>query len=86
CTYCRSDLLKAETDGWCCRKGASILPSLPPYSPEIRQFCLAHPRTVSTVSRPLNNLFSFSAIGTTGQFVPFNGPANVAVTGRVYHR
>ncbi|KAF7142191.1 hypothetical protein CNMCM5793_009538 [Aspergillus hiratsukae] len=38
------------------------------------------------MSRRLNNLFAFSAIGTTGRFVPFQGVANVVLEGRVYHR
>ena len=29
---------------------------------------------------------AFSAIGTTGRFVPFDGLANVVLEGRVYHR
>lgn len=38
------------------------------------------------MSRRLNNLLAFSAIGTTGRFVPFQGLANVVLEGRVYHR
>lgn len=38
------------------------------------------------MSRRLNNLFAFSAISTTGQFVRFQGQANVVLEGRIYHR
>ncbi|KAF5857812.1 hypothetical protein ETB97_005221 [Aspergillus alliaceus] len=41
---------------------------------------------LSRMSRRLNNLFAFSAIGTTGRFVPFHGLANVVLEGHVYHR
>lgn len=37
------------------------------------------------MSRVLNEGFSFSALETTGRFVRFQGPANVAVEGRMYH-
>lgn len=36
--------------------------------------------------RRLNNLFAFSAIGTSSRFVRFQGPATVVLEGRVYHR
>jgi hypothetical protein len=38
------------------------------------------------MSRRVNNLFAFSAIGTTGRFVQFQGLSNVVLEGRVYHR
>jgi hypothetical protein len=41
---------------------------------------------ISAISRRLNNLFAFSAIGATQGFVNFRGLANVVLTGRVYHR
>jgi hypothetical protein len=34
----------------------------------------------------LNNPFAFSAIGTTGRFVPFHSFANIVLEGRVYDR
>ena len=37
------------------------------------------------MSRNLNEAFSFSALQTTGRFVRFQGPANVALEGRIYH-
>lgn len=39
-----------------------------------------------SISRRLNNLFAFSAIGTTAQFVRFRGQANIVLEGRTYHR
>ncbi|KAA8641994.1 hypothetical protein EYZ11_013482 [Aspergillus tanneri] len=36
-----------------------------------------HQGHVSQISRRLNNLFAFSAIGTTGRYVPFYGRANL---------
>lgn len=41
---------------------------------------------VSAISRRLNNLFAFSAIGATEGFVHFGDFANVVLTGRAYHR
>ncbi|KAE9372835.1 hypothetical protein N431DRAFT_483523 [Stipitochalara longipes BDJ] len=41
---------------------------------------------ISSISRRLNNLFAFSAIGATEGFVYFDGLANVVLTGRVYYR
>jgi hypothetical protein len=38
------------------------------------------------MSRRVNNLFAFSAIGATGRFVQFQGLSNVVLEGRVYHR
>lgn len=86
CTYCGSSLLDAETDGWCCNKGKWIRPLLKAYPAAIEDIINTHKRAISSLSRPLNNLFAFSAMGTTGRFIPFQGPANVAITGRIYHR
>jgi Helitron helicase-like domain at N-terminus len=38
------------------------------------------------MSRALNEGFAFSALQATGRFVPFRGPANVVLEGRVYHQ
>ena len=40
---------------------------------------------ISEISRRLNSLFAFSAIGATEGFVYFRGMADVVLTGRVYH-
>jgi hypothetical protein len=37
------------------------------------------------MSRSQNEAFSFSALKTTGHFVRFQGPENVALEGQVYH-
>jgi hypothetical protein len=42
--------------------------------------CLLH------LSHHLNYLFAFSAIRTTGRFVPFQGLANVVLEGQIYHK
>jgi hypothetical protein len=41
---------------------------------------------LSNQSHHLNYLFAFSAIGTTGRFVPFQGLANVVLKGQIYHK
>jgi hypothetical protein len=62
------------------------MPQLPAYPPEFQHYLDTRSRLISSISRRLNNLFAFSAIGTTQGFVNFHGLANVVFTGRVYHR
>jgi hypothetical protein len=86
CSVCHSWLLSVEDDGWCCRDGKykrERLPSYPePFSSELQR----DPERYSALSRRLNSLFAFTAIGTTGEFLPLPAPSNVVVTGRTYHR
>ena len=86
CSFCGSRLLHSESNGWCCNKGAYIRPALPDYPETVVTQLDAHQAEYSLLSRRLNNLFSFTAIGVDGEFIPFRGPANVALTGRTYHR
>jgi hypothetical protein len=86
CSFCNIPLLSSERDGWCCNRGQRQLPSLPQCDLLLQQLLDLHQGRVSQMSRRLNNLFAFSAIGTTGRFVPFRGLANVVLEGRVYHR
>lgn len=86
CSYCGIILLSTEADGWCCHRGRRLLPRLPPFGPPVQRVFDLHQGRLSAMSRRLNNLFAFSAIGTTGQFVRFQGQANVVLEGRIYHR
>jgi hypothetical protein len=86
CSFCGHGLLSQERDGWCCRRGRLRLPPLPLCDDLFRQLEEQYGRQLSRVSRRLNNLFAFSAIGTTGRFVDFQGLANGVLEGRVYHR
>lgn len=89
CTKCGSILLRTEDDGWCCTKGKLIRPPLPEYPQPLLDEFAAHSLDYSTKSRALNNLFAFTAIGVAeGSFINFDfgGPANVALSGRIYHR
>ncbi|KAJ6041223.1 uncharacterized protein N7446_010881 [Penicillium canescens] len=85
-SFCGVLLLSTEADGWCCRRGRRRLPHLPPFTPAVQSLLDRYQGSVSAMSRRLNNLFAFSAIGTTGQFVRFQGQANVVLEGRIYHR
>lgn len=88
CTYCHTQLLNTERNGWCCNKGKYIdkLPSLLPLPNQIQELCFNRNIRFSWLSRRINALYSFTTIGTTGSFINFAGISNVAVTGRVYHR
>jgi hypothetical protein len=70
--------------GWCCESGTRRLPRLPPYPAAFQLWLDSTPIPVSSVSRRLNNLFAFSAIGATEGSV--QGLAHVVLTGRVCHR
>jgi hypothetical protein len=86
CPHCSSLLLSTENTGWCCSKGRRAVPKLPPYPETFEHWLDSTTIRISAVSRRLNGLFAFSAIGATEGFVQFRGFANVVVTGRVYHR
>lgn len=59
---------------------------LPPFAPAAQSLLDRYHGRLSSMSRRLNNLFAFSAIGTTGQFVRLQGQANVDLEGRIYLR
>lgn len=86
CSFCGIGLLSTEANGWCCNNGRTHLPQLPSCDGLLKSLLKLCPRQLSHLSRRLNNLFAFSAIGVAGRFVRFQGPANVAIEGRVYHR
>jgi Helitron helicase-like domain at N-terminus len=88
CTKCNAKLLNVEDDQWCCYKGRLHIEQLPLY-PEEMQFLFLEENlsTTNQLCRKLNNLFSFSVLGVhMGSFKHFNGPANVVLQGRTYHR
>ncbi|CAG8496235.1 7053_t:CDS:2 [Cetraspora pellucida] len=84
CDICSTTLLTGEMPEFCCNRGKRILPSLPPYPMEIND--IINNCNVSTLSRKLNMLFSFTAIGVQGQFLNLPAPSSVCITGRTYHR
>ena len=85
CHFCQAPLLTTETEEFCCNKGKHVVPPLPPLPPYIAS--LTSHRLLSSLSRRLNNLFCFTAIGVSGGFEHFDsGQPTVAITGRVYHR
>lgn len=86
CSFCGVALLSQESDGWCCNKGRRRLPNLPGCEGLLQPLLDRYSGRLSAISRRVNNLFAFSAIGTTGRFVQFQGLANVVLEGRVYHR
>jgi hypothetical protein len=86
CSICGSQLLDQEKNGWCCNQGRWRLPRLEPYPAAFADFLNQNAQALQEHARTLNNLFAFSAIGYTGRQLKFNGPQNVVITGRVYHR
>lgn len=85
CPHCGCSLLRGETKTLYCNNGQKIVPRLPemPHRMQLMQ----HFPHISEHSRTLNNLFLFTAIGTSDHFEHFQtGQSNVAVTGRIYHR
>ncbi|KAF8473836.1 hypothetical protein BDZ91DRAFT_339952 [Kalaharituber pfeilii] len=86
CTFCNTQLLNTEKNGWCCEKGKYNLPLLRPLPVTFQDLLHNNLINFSALSRVANNLFAFTAIGSTGEFIHYHGPANVAITGRVYHR
>ena len=88
CSWCGSMLLSSEKDGWCCHQGRYIHPRIYGYTLRYTQYCQQHSAEVNRISRALNRLFCFSAMGTTGNFIqlPIGQPANVVIAGRAYHR
>lgn len=88
CTYCGIRLLNSERNGWCCNNGKyySRLQPLQPLLSTLTNLCNTQDLHFSWLSRRINNLYAFTALGTTGKFINFSGLSNVVVTGRVYHR
>ncbi|KAA8912771.1 hypothetical protein FN846DRAFT_753313, partial [Sphaerosporella brunnea] len=86
CSFCGSLLLSVEEDGWCCHEGKYKRERLPPYPEPFFSELQRDTERYSALSRRLNSLFAFTAIGTTGEFLPLPAPSNVVVTGRTYHR
>lgn len=88
CPCCGARLLSTENSSLCCSNGTRRVPRLTPLPNEIRSL-LENPskaRDISSSSRRLNNLFSFTAIGFTGQSRSIPPDAHVEISGRSYHR
>ncbi|KAF6514101.1 hypothetical protein HZS61_006357 [Fusarium oxysporum f. sp. conglutinans] len=86
CAFCDALLLSTEKGGWCCSNGSRTAPKLPPYPPDFQHWLDTTALPLSALSRRLNYLFAFSALGATEGFVHFGVPSDVVVAGRVYHR
>jgi hypothetical protein len=86
CSFCGSQLLDHEKNGWCCNQGKWHLHPLEPYPAAFVDFLNQNMQALQSQTRTLNNLFAFSAIGYTGEQLRYSGPQNVVITGRVYHR
>ncbi|KAK1993561.1 hypothetical protein LZ32DRAFT_517484, partial [Colletotrichum eremochloae] len=86
CTFCSAVLLSTEKPGWCCVNGSRMASKLPPYPPHFQSWIDTTTLPLSAISRRLNYLFAFSAIGATEGFIHFGVPADVVVSGRIYHR
>ena len=77
-------LLSSDFDSFCCNNGKNIVPRLPPLPPHLTNIT-TRPEC-SSISRRLNNLFAFTAIGASKGFQKFRfGLANITITGRTYH-
>jgi hypothetical protein len=90
CSHCHALLLKGENFSVCCNKRKHIAPALPPLLDGLRGLSSSdcpQRSKVLTLSRHLNNLFSFTSISTMHGFTHFNtGVSDVSITGRTYHR
>jgi hypothetical protein len=89
CPLCGALILKGESKDWCCNHGKWRIPPLPPLPPNIEAVLENRElsKDISGISRRLNNLFCFTAIGATGGFTHFHtGSSTVSITGRTYHR
>lgn len=87
CAYCGARLLRGEEISFCCQKGRKVVPALPALPQNISSIAAEQPGQISNLSRRINNLFCFTAIGATSGFQhwqTFQG--SVAITGRMYHR
>jgi hypothetical protein len=62
------------------------LSRLPVYSPGFQNWLDIALMTSFAISRRLNNLFPFSAIDATEDFIHFEGLVNIVFTDRVYYR
>ncbi|KAK1502270.1 hypothetical protein CABS01_16959 [Colletotrichum abscissum] len=83
---CLSMPSHVEYSCWCCVNGTRVASKLPPYPPDFQRWIDNTTLPLSAISRRLNYLFAFSAIGASEGFVHFGVPADVVVSGRVYHR
>ncbi|KAA8892536.1 hypothetical protein FN846DRAFT_756085, partial [Sphaerosporella brunnea] len=86
CQFCGCLLLQGEKHGWCCREEQYTLTPLPPYPIHLQTLFTQSPQDASFYSRKLNQLFCFSTIGVSGSFQHLPIPANIAISGRVYHQ
>uniref|UniRef100_A0A8D9BYA8 ATP-dependent DNA helicase n=2 Tax=Cacopsylla melanoneura TaxID=428564 RepID=A0A8D9BYA8_9HEMI len=88
CSYCNAPLFFEEKTKkmWCCRQGDLIIPELALHPINAPFY---HEKEFIKNARYYNNLFAFSALGTSeegGFEYPRQGPSMVKVCGRIYHR
>ncbi len=86
CGVCGAQLFAEEKTRkkWCCGGGQLFFPKAPPLAAAFYSNL-----TFIKDSRSFNNLFSFSALGVTGQFQKAPGgygPCMVKLQGKTYHR
>lgn len=88
CTRCSASILNTESKGLCCGSGSKTpVPIIQiPHVPDELMQIYANNKHIRTHSRMYNNLFSMSAMGTTGGFERLNGPCNLILKGRTYHK
>ena len=65
CARCGAFKLNTESKGFCCGNGTEHLVELPDVPPILLDM-IREERDLQTGIRTYNNLFSFSAVGTTG--------------------
>ncbi|KAH7114767.1 hypothetical protein B0J13DRAFT_405213, partial [Dactylonectria estremocensis] len=85
CSFCSISLLSTERSGWCCTNGKRRVPRLPPYPQYFQQWLDDTDLPLSMLSQRLNSLFAFSLIDSSERFIHPPAPADVVVSGRVYH-
>ena len=88
CPRCKAKITDSESRGFCCGIGSAKAPDVVgmPYLPSQLEQLYTTSKELQTQSRKYNNLFSMSAVGTTGGFELLNGPCNLILSGRTFHR
>lgn len=88
CPRCEAEILNTEAKGSCCGNGSKkpqLVIAMPPVPDDLLRLCLTN-RDFVRDARKFNNLFALSALGTTNGFHRQNGPCNLVLQGKTYHR
>ena len=89
CDRCGSDILSSDTENLGCGRNHTVPENLIalPFVPDELLELIKKEQLLRDRCRLFNNMFAFSAIGSSGGFekIP-GGPSNVILHGKAYHR